>query len=97
MFVFCVPIFCSNFVADHTAFGIVVAEAVWKSVLFKELVVTLIFKKLKGLEYSKEQKLKDWQEMRKSNLNLFILPLSWYSFKLETLLQALSTNVIKIN
>lgn len=67
MFVVFVPIFCSTFVADHTAFGIVVAEAVWKSLLFKELVVTLIFNKLKGLEYSKEQILKDWQKMRKSN------------------------------
>lgn len=42
----------------HTYFGIVVGEAVWRSLLFKELVVTLIFKKPKGLEYSKEQKFK---------------------------------------
>lgn len=64
---FCVPIFCSNFVVDHTSFGIVVGEVVWGSLLFKELVLTLIFKKLKGLEYRKEQKFKDWQKKRKSN------------------------------
>lgn len=52
---------------DHTSFGILVGEVVWGSLLFKELVLTLIFKKLKGLEYRKEQKFKDWQKKRKSN------------------------------